>query len=90
MNFNNDNLQLLNSMQFLEYFAAKTARKSLSTGDLAFNTGEPVRYIGFEFPELHGQEGIVINARLVQGLIIVHFSGLGEWHIRPENLVKSN
>jgi len=83
--------QPLSAMEYLEFFAAKTLhemRAKIAGEPTDISCGDPVRYIGLEFPELFHQKGIVVNAFIVQDLVIVHFPGLGQWHLKPANLVK--
>lgn len=81
--------RILSPMQFLEHFAALSVKRMRAqiAGETQVRAGDPVRYIGNEYPEIFNAKGIVVNSWIVNGLVIVHFPDQGEWHIRPENLV---
>lgn len=83
--------QPLSAMEYLEFFAAKTLHKmraKIAGEPTDISCGDPVRYIGRDFPELFNHKGVIVNSWLINGMVIVHFPRLGEWNIKPENLVR--
>lgn len=82
--------KIISPMQYIEHFAALSIKRMRAriAGEAQARAGDPVQYIGNEYPDLFNAKGVIVNSWIVNGLIVVYFPDQGEWHIKPENLIR--